>query len=367
MSDEQQSIQMARRACTRFLSHHYPRSPAQELLELSDGLPDDLEPDQYGVGELIESFEGRMADVLGKEAAMFVPSGTMAQQIALRVHAEHRPAGNRTVVMHPRNHLDRFELYAYQHLHQLRTIYVGGVDQVLTSDDLNNVVEPFAALLLELPQRELGGQLPHWDDLVAQCEWARGHGAARHMDGARLWESGPFYDRSYAEIAALFDTVYVSCYKILGGIAGAALAGTAEVIAEARIWQKRHGGTLIRAYPYVLAAQRGLDERLPRVPAYCAKARELASALASLPGVQVLPDPPQTNMFHLFLRAPHERIMPAAVEVARSSGVWLVSSVAPTALPGLCRMEVTAGDATLDLSAAEVVDLFGNLLERANA
>jgi hypothetical protein len=86
-----------------------------------------------------------------------------------------------------------------------------------------------------------------------------------------------------------------------------------------------------------------------------------------LQGVEVLPDPPQTNMFHLFLRAPHERVMPAAIEVARSSGVWLVSGVAPTALPGLCRMEVTAGDATLDVSAAEVVELFACLLERANA
>jgi threonine aldolase len=337
------------------------------LSQLSVGLSDDLEPDQYGAGELIETFEARMAALLGKEAALFVPSGTMAQQIALRVHADRRPAGNRNVVMHPRNHLDRSELYAYQHLHGLRTIYAGGVDQLLTRDDLGKVAEPFAALLLELPQRELGGQLPAWDELVAQTEWAGAHGAARHMDGARLWESGPFYDRPYAAIAALFDTVYVSCYKILGGIAGAALAGPAEVIAEARIWRKRHGGTLIRAYPYILAAQRGLDERLPRVPAYCAKARELAVALSTLSDVCVLPDPPQTNMFHLFLRAPHERIMPAAIDVARASGVWLVSGVAPTALPGLCRMEVTAGDATLDLSAAEVIDLFGSLLERANA
>jgi threonine aldolase len=367
MTDEQNEIRLARQGCTRFLSHHYPLSPAQSLLELADGLPDDLEPDQYGAGALIEAFETRMAGLLGKEAALFVPSGTMAQQIALRVHADRRTAGTRNVVMHPRNHLDRSEQYAYQHLHGLRTIYAGGVDQLLTLDDLNTVAEPFAALLLELPQRELGGQLPSWDDLVTQTEWARAHGAARHMDGARLWESGPFYDRTYAEIAGLFDTVYVSCYKILGGIAGAALAGPADVIAEARIWQKRHGGTLIRAYPYVLAAQRGLDERLPRVPAYCAKARELAAALTTLPELYVLPDPPQTNMFHLFLRAPHARVMPAAVEVARVSGVWLVSGVAPTALPGLCRMEITVGDATLDLSSKEVVDLFGSLLERANA
>jgi threonine aldolase len=367
MTDEQSEIRMARRACTRYLSHHYPRTPAQELRELAELAPDYHDADQYGVGELIDDFEARMAALLGKEAALFVPSGTMAQQLALRVHADRRVAGQRTVVMHPRNHLDRSELYAYQHLHQLRAIYAGGVDQLLTLDDLNTIAQPCAALLLELPQRELGGQLPAWDDLVAQTQWASARGAARHMDGARLWETGPFYARVYADIAALFDTVYVSCYKILGGIAGAALAGPADVIAEARVWQKRHGGTLIRAYPYILAAQRGLDERLPRVPAYCAKARELAAALTTLPGVRVLPDPPQTNMFHLYLPAPHTRVMLAALEIARAHGVWLASSVAPTALPGLSRLEVTAGDATLDLTAAEVVDLFGELLERANA
>ena len=70
-----------------------------------------------------------------------------------------------------------------------------------------------------------------------------------HMDGARLWESAPFYGRSYAEIAALFDTVYVSFYKGVGAIAGAALAGPADFIAEARVWQRRHGGDLVNSTP----------------------------------------------------------------------------------------------------------------------
>ena len=362
-------IQQARRACTRFLSHHYPVSPKQALLALAEGLDDDLETDVYGSGALIEGFEARVAALLGKAAAVFLPSGTLAQQIALRVHADRSAASSatRNVVMHPRNHLDGPELYGYQHLHGLRAIHAGGVDQLLTLDDLSKVAEPVAALLLELPQRELGGQLPHWDDLMAQTEWARSRGAATHMDGARLWECGPQYGRDYAQIAALFDTVYVSFYKILGGITGAALAGPAAVIAEARVWQKRHGGTLFHLYPYVLSAQRGLDERLPRVPAYCARARELAAALTNLPGVQSVPNPPQTNMFQLYLRAPHERLMPVAVEIAHETGVWLLSGAAQTALPGLSRLEISVGDAALDLTDAEVVELFGCLLERANA
>ena len=187
------------------------------------------------------------------------------------------------------------------------------------------------------------------------------------MDGARLWECGPFYDRPYAEIAALFDTTYVSFYKVLGGLAGAALAGSEEVVASARVWQQRHGGVLIRQFPYVLAAQLGLDQHLARVPAYCAKARELASALTVLPGLHVVPNPPQTHMFQLFVEAPALSAERAALEIAQQHSVWLAGRVAPTALPGVSRIEVSAGDATLDLSAAQVVDLFHELLERANA
>ena len=364
---EAAEIRQARRASRRFLSHHYPRSPKQALLALAAALDDDLDADQYGAGELIEDFEARVAALLGKPAAVFLPSGTMAQQIALRAHSDRRASATRNVVMHPRNHLDRHELHAYQHLHGLRPVYAGAPDRLLNLDDLHSVAEPLAALLLELPQRELGGQLPAWDELVAQTEWVRSRGAATHMDGARLWECGPFYGRDYAALAALFDTVYVSFYKILGGLAGAALAGPAEIIAEARVWQKRHGGNLIRLYPYVLSARRGLDERLPRIGVYCAKARELAAALGTLPGVEVVPNPPPTNMFHLYLRAPCERIMPAVVEIAREHGVWLMNQAAPTALPGFSRLEVTVGDATLDLTAEEVVELVACLLTRANA
>ena len=88
------------------------------------------------------------------------------------------------------------------------------------------------------------------------------------MDGARLWQCAPFYQRTLAEIADLFDTVYVSFYKDLGAPAGAALTGTKVVIDEARVWQIRHGGRLFAAYPFLIAAEQGLDEVLPRMPEF---------------------------------------------------------------------------------------------------
>src|SRR5438128_490806 len=90
---------------------------------------------------------------------------------------------------------------------------------------------------------------PDWDDLRAQTGWARDRGAAAHLDGARLWESAAGYGRPPAEIAALFDTVYVSFYKGLGALAGCCLAGPADILAEVREWRRRMGGTLFGLWP----------------------------------------------------------------------------------------------------------------------
>jgi threonine aldolase len=351
-----------RRRCTRFLTGHYRRPPQEVLAELAAITDPELENDRYGYEGPVTPFEAEVAELLGKEAAVFMPSGTMCQQIALRVLVDRR--GSRNVAMHPRNHLDRAEHFGYQHLHNLRGILIGDADRLFTLDDLRKVAEPLAALLIELPQREIGGQLPAWDDLVAITGWARERGIAMHMDGARLWESGPYYARPYAEIAALFDTVYVSFYKGLGGIAGSALAGPADVIAEARIWQRRHGGNLVQLYPYIISARHGLQTRLDRMPLYHAKAVEVAAALAALPGVDVVPDPPQTHMMHVFLRGDRDRLRDAALDLAAETGIWTFESLAVTPLPGVQRLELTVGDATLDLSNEEIAAHFAAILER---
>ena len=143
----------------------------------------------------------------------------------------------------------------------------------------------------------IGGRLPEWDDLRRQTEWARERGIATHLDGARIWESAPYYDRPHADIAALFDTVYVSLYKALCGFAGCLVAGPEDFVDELRVWRHRHGGTLWNLFPLAASAQRGLDELVPQMPRFLEHARALALALRELPGVSVVPDPPQTASF----------------------------------------------------------------------
>ncbi|MGA8681991.1 MAG: beta-eliminating lyase-related protein, partial [Acidimicrobiales bacterium] len=199
-SDEETAL---RRACTRFLVGHGDRPTAELLAEIDP----DIEMDRYGAGGVVAELEAEVAGVLDKPAAVFLPTGVMAQQATLRVHAERR--GRWSFVGHPACHLDWREGRGYQRLHGLTFRQAGELRHPLTLEDLNEVAEAPAALLLELPQRDLGGWLPDWDDLQAQIAGARDRGAAVHLAGARLWEAAAGYERPPAEVAALFDTVYV--------------------------------------------------------------------------------------------------------------------------------------------------------------
>ena len=339
------------------------RDPRRTLLALAERAPDLAELDVYGERALVERLEVRVAELLGKEAAVWMPSGTMLQQIALRIHAERR--GSQRIAFHPHCHLEAHEERGYEHLHGLHASHLGARERLATSGDLDEIREPIAALLLELPQRELGGQLPPWDDLVATCDKARERGAALHLDGARLWQCGPFYERGLDEIAGLFDTVYVSFYKDLAAPAGAALAGPKDLIDEARVWQVRHGGRLFTAYPFLIAAEQGLDELLPRMPEFVARARELGEALAGVDGLEVLPSPPQTAMFHVFVHRRLESLQEAALDLAEQTGTWL-GYAAATDASSVQKVEVSIGPPSFDVPVDEAKALWEELLAAAS-
>jgi len=362
--DAEERYRAAVGGAERFLNAWHGLPDARTRLgSLADALDERERADRYGEGERLERLERRTAELLGKEAAVFMPSGTMAQQIAMRIWCER---GRRaTIAFHPTCHLELHEEKGYERLHGLHATLVGDPNRLLTLTDLEALCEPVAALLLELPQREIGGLLPEWDDLVAQAAWAREHDVALHLDGARLWEAQPYYDRPHAELAGLFDSVYVSFYKGLGGMAGAVLAGDAELVAEARVWQRRHGGTLVTMFPYVVAAETALDERLERMPVYLEHARAIAAALATVDGVEVVPDPPQTPLFHVHLEGGHDALADAALSVAEEHRVFLFADPSSTSSPRRQRHEVMVGDVTLALSPDEVRDLYAEIVERA--
>lgn len=344
-----------REACTRFLAGHGRRTTA-DLLAL---IPADTAQDRYGQGGVVAELEAEVAALLGKEAALFLPSGTMAQQATLRVHADRR--GRRDVVFHPYCHLDWHEGRAYARLHHLHGVPAGPIGEPLCRASLEAITQAPAALLIELPQRDLGGVLPEWDELTAMVDWAHAQGAAVHMDGARLWEATPYYNRTPGQIASLFDTVYVSFYKGLGGIAGCCVAGPGEVVAEVSEWRTRHGGRLFGLWPYAASALAVLRTRLPKMPSYYSHALAIARALHGISGLRVLPDPPQAPMMHIQLDATPDELATRAHEIARRDKVWTFDR--PVAVdPGShLRVELSVGDATMQFTPDEVRSLFQEL------
>jgi threonine aldolase len=357
----EEDLEALRDACTRFIAGNGQRKPADLLATI----PRDTKPDRYGEGGVVAEIESEIATLLGKEAAVFLPSGTMAQQSVLRVHADRRQ--RRVVVFHPACHVDKHEGRGYERLHHLTGRPTGHPDRLLGLDDLHGVGEPAAALLLELPQRDLGGQQPGWDSLQTQVSWARVRGAAAHLDGARLWESAAGYERTPAAVAALFDTVYVSFYKAIGALPGCCLAGPADIVAEVREWRQRMGGTLYALWPNAASALTCLRMRLPRMPRYLGHARAIADALREAPGVEVIPDPPQTSMMHLLLKTTQESFAARARQLAKDRGVWTWPEAGLTGDPGTQRVELAVGDATLEFKPEEISDIVATLARPPDA
>ncbi len=350
-----------RRQCTRFLPGHPGSNPAEEFARLSAWIRESgAEPDVYGQGAFLNSFEKKIADLLGKEAAVFMPSGTMAQQIALRIWSEE--ARRFHVGLHPTSHVELHEHRGYAHLHGLRATLIGPKQRPMLALDLAAVTDRLSALLVELPIRESGGRLPSWDELQALLGLARERNIRMHLDGARLWETRSWFGRTYAQICSGFDSVYVSFYKGIGAMNGALLAGSEGFIREARVWQRRHGGNLYQLFPYAASAAMNFDARIERMPAYFQRARELAEAFSRISGLVVNPNPPHVNMMHLHLGASPEALNRARNRVAQEDKIWLFGAAQPADTPGWSYAEVYLGENAL---ALDVRDAAGALRKLA--
>ncbi len=349
-----------RKDCTLVVSGFAPMSAGDDFRQLAQWCDaQGVEHDIYGDGPLVEGFEHKVAALLGQAAAVFMPSGIMAQLAALRIWAE--AAGLPRFGMHPTSHLALHEEEAYTALMQLHGVPVGDRLRPLVADDLAACRQPLACLLVELPIREAGGQLPSWEELQALKAAAQARGLPLHMDGARLWECGPFYGRPYAEIAAGFDSVYVSLYKGIGGLAGAVLAGSEDFVAQSRRWRRRMGGTLVHLSPMVASAAMRLDERLALMPALAACAGTLAAGLEGFSSLRVNPRHPPTNMFHLHIEAPADAALARRDLVAAETGCWLFERARPSEVPGWSVSELTIGDRLLATGPARAIAAFAQL------
>ena len=339
-----------------------PASPQDELRSIITELDrsDDITWDRYGEGGPVAALEGQVAELLGKPAAVMFPSGIMAQQSTLRVWSDRR--GSRRIAIPSLSHLLHHEQDGPRLLNGFEWALLTTGAVVPTVEHLAAVPGTLGGLLLELPLRDAGYLLPSWEQLEALSLACRDRGVPLHLDGARIWESAPYLGHSPAQIAALADTVYVSFYKGLRGLAGAVVAGPEDVIAEARLWRSRHGGTLWTMLPYAVAGLRGLREELPRMAEYYERAVAIAELLAAK-GIRTLPDPPQCNAFRMVVEAPAdvvtERVVSAMERERLSvSPLWQDSED----VPGWSWTEFTVGPATMEWTPDEAVDVLARVV-----
>ncbi|MEU8935210.1 aminotransferase class I/II-fold pyridoxal phosphate-dependent enzyme [Streptomyces sp. NPDC048409] len=351
----------AYRKADRVLAREGPRATLRERLALLDAAPDvydlDEPADVYGNG-VVAALEERVAALLGTEAAAFFPTGTMAQQVALRCWAAR--TGDRTVALHALAHPEVHERGAFREVAGLRPVRVTSEPRLPTAQEIRDFEEPFGALMLELPLRDAGYVLPTWEELTEVVAAARERDAVVHFDGARLWECTDRFGRPLHEIADLADSVYVSFYKSLGGIGGAALAGPKSLVEEAKTWRHRYGGMIFQQFPTALAALVGLERELPRLPEYVRHARVVAAALregfaeAGLAWTRVHPEEPHTHQFQVWLPYEADVLREAAVRQAEETGTYLLPGFWEPKGPGLSMTEVTVAEAGLAWTAEEV-------------
>jgi len=329
--------------CQNVLPGHRPRRGMKVIFqELADGLDGSETLDNYGEGDYLAAFEAEVAEIFGKPAGVFLPSGTMAQQIALRVWCEH--SNNFTLAMHPTAHPETAEQFGYLFLHGLQRLPFGAPEslgnRMLTLKDFQSLGKKPGAILLELPYRPLGGQLPEWDELMAIHDWAQENRIPFHLDGARIWQCRPFYNKEYRQIGDLFDSLYVSFYKDLGGLCGSMLLGPEDFIAEAKLWQIRHGGRLVTQGPFVVSDRLGMQRTLPQIDSWVERARQIAAILSEFDQLTVNPNPPHVNFFQLYVKGDPEQMTQRHMRIAEETGTFLFYRLRPTAVPGLGTTEI---------------------------
>jgi threonine aldolase len=325
--------------------YHQHKTLTESLLSLSSFLNEQEEDSaELNNDHGAQLLEDKMAALLGMEAALWLPTGTLAQGIAARIHGQ-QTNNNQLLLLHPSSHLLLHEEQGYQYAHGCSAKVIGKWREPLTSDDIYGET---GCVFVELPQRHSGGKLPSWDELQEIKKRCKTWGMPLHMDGARLWSCRPFYNnRTYADIVAGFDSVYISFYKDIGSMGGAVLAGSKAFIDEARQWRTRLGGFSVGSWPLIYDALHLIDKRIEQMPAFIEKAKNLADAVRHIDSFCIDPLVPHTNLFHILLDVSAEKAASIRDKIARDQGIWLSDRFWDYESPNTCAMEFVVGEKAL--------------------
>jgi threonine aldolase len=255
--------------------------------------------DVYGEDPTINRLERRAAEILGKEAALFLPTGTMANTIAIKLQSE----PGQEVICDDRSHLIDLELAmtSWYSNCQMRPIITA--DGIMRWSEIDAAIRPFstswpqtAVINIEHPHNMQGGTLYELEDLDIICDGAHERGVKVHLDGARIFNAAAATGDTAARIAAKADTVMFSLSKGLAAPVGSILAGTAAAIERGRVHRRRLGGGMRQAGILGAAALVALEDMRERLPEDHANARFLAEHLHDIPGIDIDLSKVRTNI-----------------------------------------------------------------------
>ncbi len=314
--------------------------------------------DQYGEDPTTNRLQAELAELLGKEAALWVPSGTMANQLAAMTLA--RPGDE--IVSAREAHAGWHEAGAAAANAGVQIVEVGA-GGVFTAGQFEAAIKPsglpvFPATTvveIENTHNRAGGVVFPQDEAQRVCALARARGIASFLDGARLWNAAVASGRSEAELAAPFDLVAVAFSKGLGAPAGSLLAGPAALLAQAARHRRRLGGAMRQVGILAAAARHGVAHHRARLADDHANARRLAERLAACAAVELDLATVQTNIVVFHLRAGASDAA-TLVAQARAQGV-LVAAFGPRTVRAVTHLDVSA--AQCDAAAERLARLLG--------
>ncbi len=276
----------------RFLGDGEMFEPADYVATLSQlSLTENFGKDSYGNGGAVTALEQQMASITGKEKAIFMPTGTMANQLAMAVLS-----GNKAkIFVQDLSHIYRDEADAAQTVFQKRLMPLGSNKSAFDQQELEQAIKNLprqevfdsgiGAVAIECPVRRAEGQYVPIETIRAIRNYCVGKGIPMHLDGARLFIASAWSGVSIKDYANEFDTVYISLYKYFGAAAGAVLCGPANIIDQMPHLIKVHGGTMYGNWANAAMALHRMEKFDERIMAAKNKWQTIVEALVQIPGV----------------------------------------------------------------------------------
>ena len=299
--------------------------------------------DVLGADPTVKKLEEYTAQLLGKEAAIFVPSGTMSNQIAVRCLTE--PGDE--IIMEQNSHCYYYEAGAPAALSGVSCRLIPGTNGIFSAADVNAALRPSnihfsptKAILLENTHNRGGGAVWPIESIKEISEFAATHSLKMHLDGARLWNASAATGIPESDYAQYFDTINVCYSKGLGAPVGSALAGPKDIIERAIRFRKQFGGGMRQSGIIAAGALYALQNNRARLAQDHTNARTLAEGISHIDGIEIDLDKVQTNIVVARITA-----MPAETLVKRlnDKGVWILP-ISPTDIRTVTNLMVSADD-----------------------